>query len=156
MLRVVARSWALSDPEAALRWMMALESDRKRQGTVANAFKVWVNHDASAAERWLRHELPNAALDPAVRVMVALTREPEPDRAVEWALLAHDETARRRLVAGAARSWLRRDEAAARAWLAEAVLPPETRTAIETETQEGDDSTRSSNRHRPSSAAPLS
>ncbi len=114
VLRVVARSWATSDPTAAMSWLMKLPAGEKRDGTVSNAFHAWHGHSAEDAERWLRTATPERALDPVLRLMVGRSWRESTDVAMEWALAIDDPKLRQQVVANVARAWEGLDSEAGR------------------------------------------
>lgn len=115
-LGVLARSWALQDPNAAMAWATRLPPG-DREGAVGGAFSAWLDQSPADAERWLRSATPASTLDPAVRVLVRRKRQQSPAEALDWALTIADPAQRRGLLGDVGRAWLRRDPAAARAWL---------------------------------------
>ncbi len=120
-LRVVARSWAATDPLAAMEWLSALPAGAQRTGSIANAFRVWHDRSPERAESWLRDATPSNALDPAVRVMVGRSRHSSPRKAIDWAKAIADPARRAGVLAGLERgsaadsvdeqSWLDEEQA---------------------------------------------
>jgi len=84
-LLIVATSWALSDPPAAMSWLTGLPPGKKRTAAVEAGFKVWFRHARTDAERWLQSASPAPAVDPAVRFMVERTRDAKPRVSQRWA-----------------------------------------------------------------------
>jgi hypothetical protein len=84
-LLVTARSWALSDPRAAMSWLIELPPGKKRAAAVKDGFASWHRHAPNQAERWLRSASPAPAVDSAVRFMVEQARSENPKAARKWA-----------------------------------------------------------------------
>lgn len=129
-LRVVARSWANRDPQAALGWLMTLPPGHEVEAATSNAFQVWLSYAPETAGEWLLAETPNPALDAALAVMVARVRERSPGRALRWALAISDDDLRANLVVRLGRTWLQHHPTPARAWLDRNELPLDLRAAI--------------------------
>lgn len=135
---VVATGWIASDPPAAMGWLTSLPPGERRDASVSNAFVAWHDRTPGDAEAWLRSATPAPALDPAVRVVVTRRRRASPAAALGWALALDDRALREQLVTEVARSWLRRDAAAADAWLERSGLPDELLEAIRAPARGGD------------------
>jgi hypothetical protein len=84
-LLIAARSWALSDPPAAINWLIELPAGRERATAVRDCFASWFRHAPNEAERWLRSASPALAVDPAVRFMVKRTQDGQPRVSLRWA-----------------------------------------------------------------------
>lgn len=138
VLRAVARSWALQDPRAAMHWLVALPAGLKREASVSNAFRVWLDRDPEAAERWLLGEVPSAALDAGVSVMVGRHRGASREQALTWALRLDERALREQVVTNIAGEWLRGDPEPASAWFEAANLPSPLVTAIRARSQASD------------------
>jgi len=130
--RIVATQWAESDPKAAFTWLLARPDDDERFQAVGFAFSDWLQRDPQKAGEWLRESTPGPVLDPALGAYARNLRIKAPQEALVWAQRIHDEKLRGEAITEVGRDWYRRDPEAARLWLAEANLPAEMVTAIET------------------------
>lgn len=128
--RVLMRSWALNDPEAALAWGTGLPDGEPRERAVSVAFNVWLERWPEDAAAWLLASTPAPGVDPAVRVLVDRHRKDAPAAAMQWALSFDDSTLRGEVLTDVGRSWLARDPGGVRAWLADSDLPDDVRAAI--------------------------
>ena len=135
-LEVIARRWvAYHDPPALFEWLDSLAErgprDAERRRALALGIRLWMEADRDAASAWLRSQTPRPALDPALAVFARETAERDPTDAFEWAELIDDESLRHRTRVAAARIWLRRDPAAAEAWLEQNDPSGELRAAVD-------------------------
>ncbi len=131
----IARKWVLRhDAPAAFDWLRGLPPNEAREDergrAIGLAFRVWQRRDPAAAEAWLRAELPDASLDPAVEELALVLLGESPEAAAALALGIQDEARRLRVATQVGRGWLSRDPAAADAWLARSGLPEAVRAAI--------------------------
>ena len=129
-LRVLARSWAQRDARATLAWLRELPEDPERNAAVSHAFRVWLSVTPDEAIDWLRREVPDPSLDPAIRVMVARVRTRSPARALQWSLELTDPSLRDEFVTRIGRTWYHAHTTAAENWLAGAQLPEGLEQAI--------------------------
>jgi hypothetical protein len=131
----IARKWTLHhDAPAAFAWLRSLPPNEaradERARATAIAFRVWHRRDPAAAEAWLRGELPDPGLDPAVEELARALAAESPGDAAALALGIENEKLRRRLVTQIGQLWLEKEPAAASAWLAQSGLPEPVRKAI--------------------------
>lgn len=122
-LEVIARRWATRhDPPALFAWLESLgdlgERDTERRRAFGTAFRLWHEADRGAASAWLREQPSRPALDPALAAFARETASVDPTDSFAWADRIADAELRRRTRTAVARTWLRKDPAAARAWLA--------------------------------------
>ena len=134
-LEVIARRWVADDPPALFDWLESLTErgprDAERRRALALGIRLWIEADRNAASAWLRSQTPRPALDPALAVFAREIAERDPTDAFEWAELIDDESLRHRTRVAAARIWLRRDPAAAEAWLEQNDPSGELRAAVD-------------------------
>ena len=128
----IARKWAHHhDPRALFAWLLRLGGEPGEvEDAMGAGYRVWHRRDAQAAEAWLRGELPNPRLDPAVWELVRAHAEQQPQLAIEWARMLDDPETRRRGLIRAGRSLFRRDPEAGEAWLAQSRLSEADRESI--------------------------
>jgi hypothetical protein len=134
-LEGIARMWAeFHDPPALFAWLrgppVAGERPGERGAAIADGFRVWLRRQPDEAEAWLRAELPDPRLDPAIHELVRSIAQASPATAVEWAERVEDPVLRRRGLHIAGRNWQRKDPEATRAWLEGSDLPEEMKQSI--------------------------
>jgi hypothetical protein len=122
-LRVLARSWATKDPEAALRWALAQPDDRGRFLSLKFAFQQYYDTDRERAQSWLNAQPDSPALD-TPRLAFGLAHvHIDPAQAAETARKIHDEKNRDETLAKIVGLWLSQDRASAREWIGTSGLP---------------------------------
>ena len=128
-VRVVAQRWLEVDAAAAMAWVGGLPGDGYKPAG-RSTFMGWRGQDMEAAEAWLAQNTPAPNLDQAVEFMIARNID-VPETALTWAPRLSDPAERTRTIVRTGRAWIKRDPAAARAWLAESGLNPDVQKAIE-------------------------
>ncbi len=128
MLASVATAWANQDPAAAAQWVEGLDGRGKDRATSAVA-RRFVQHDPYAASVWIDGLPKGTARDSAVEQLVFNETRYDPDSALAWASSVSDAALRQRLIEIAARSYGRRDAAAAQEALQKLQLTDEERAA---------------------------
>lgn len=122
-IRVLARTWAARDPEAALQWALAQPDDRGRFLSLRFAFQQLYEDDRDAAIAWLGAQPDGAILDP-VRLTFALAHVAKvPSQAADAAIAIHDAKSRADTLRKVLGQWVTRDPEAARAWMEAAEKP---------------------------------
>jgi hypothetical protein len=118
-----SRVWSMAleetadrDPQDALRYLPHV-SDKQRPGSYNEIASEWTRQDPQAASEWVYDLSPGKEKDHAIQGMVHELRSKEPDSSTIWASTIGDERMRTNLVTESARTWLRRDRAAAEEWI---------------------------------------
>lgn len=104
------------NPQESLQYLPHLDDDHRPNGYIEIA-REWTKKDPSAASEWIDGLDPGKEKDHAIQGMVRELRSKEPDSSTIWASTIGDEGTRERLVTENAKTWLKRDEAAATEWI---------------------------------------
>jgi hypothetical protein len=120
----VGSRWAERDPEAALRWLASLPEGSERNDGVRETYRTWLRRERERAQAWPQAQPLAPWLDPALSLYAKSLTYEAPRDGVEWALKIADDELRWPTAVTIAREWLLADEAAARAWIDQAGLPP--------------------------------
>lgn len=129
--RRVGRRWAHDDGQAALTWAMSLPEVEAKDAVVQEAFRGWNSADVDAAARWIDAQESVPRLEGPLRMSILGRAERRGPALAMARVEALPESAfRARLVEDVARIWLRKDAAAAEAWLARQELSSEAERAI--------------------------
>jgi hypothetical protein len=125
----IASAWAQKDPPAATQWAGLLPESPLQQAALTGALSYWVLRDGPAAREHVR--TLSAAVQPAAAEFVApLLAQSDPGATLAWAQTLPVPEARDRALAAAYGRWLVNAPDAARAWLATASLPAETKARL--------------------------
>lgn len=121
---VVVDRWTGNDPAAAAAWTTQFAEGPLREQAMSVVARQWGLRDWNAAAGWLETLPMGSSRDAAIGAFVTSADGYDIKLALEWAnqMEAPDNRAMR--VEDTARRWLREDNAAARAWLEKAQLPP--------------------------------
>jgi hypothetical protein len=130
LLLKVGTAWAERDPEAALRWLEGLPSDRDLPTVIQETYHKWFTDDMAAASRWLEGQTLEPWLDPALSTYAQWKTRESFEAAMDWAQRIHDPKRREVTVGKIALAWLRKSPDEADAWLARTELPDSTRERI--------------------------
>lgn len=122
-LRVLARAWAIEDPEAALDWALAQPDDRARFLSLKFAFQQYYDTDRKRARAWLDAQPDSPALDTPRHTYGLAHVHVDPAQAAEVVLKIHDQERRNDTLRKTVGHWLTRDRKAARKWIDESDLP---------------------------------
>ena len=107
---------ASQNPQEALQYLPHLGDDQRPHGYNEIA-QEWTKKDPTAASEWIDGLAVGKEKDHAIQGMVSELRAREPDSSTIWASTLGDEGTRERLVSENAKTWLKRDEAAATEWI---------------------------------------
>jgi hypothetical protein len=127
----IADAWAQRDPAAASRWV----ADQAAGGAtvppqaLAYTLSYWVLKDAGAAQEFVR-TLPTGLQTVAATATAPLLAQHDPTATLAWAQSLTAPQAREAAVVAAFERWLDNAPDAARAWLATANLPDETKAKL--------------------------
>jgi len=128
--RILGRTWASHDPEAAIAWATSQPDDRARFLSVKFAFERWYEDDKETALAWLRNAPPGALLDPAY-LMVALVDGPtDPAGAADAALRIEDDAMRADTLGKVLGPWVQSAPEDAKRWLDASELSQENRAMV--------------------------
>ena len=128
--RILARTWANHDPEAALAWAIDQPDDRARFLSVKFGFERWYENDPTAARAWLEHVAAGTDVDAAYLMIGLLDAGKDPVTAAQAALQIEDTPLLLDTLAKVLRQWRRVDSQAANAWFASDEVPDEVRQAL--------------------------
>jgi len=120
--RRVAARWARSDGASAMTWVLGQPSEEDRDDLVEHTYRRFVQADNNAAIDWMRENVDEVRLEPALPLFIGRMASEQPAQAAEWLDRVSDPEGRRIAAMNVARGWLRRDEDAARDWLPESGL----------------------------------
>lgn len=113
-----------TDPVSAAAWATELAEGPLREQALALVAREWGRRDWIATSSWME-ELPmGPSKDAAIEAFVSSADGNDIRLALEWANQTEDPTSRAKRVEETALRWLSEDNAAARAWLEKAQLPP--------------------------------
>jgi len=132
----IALRWVQEhDRPAAFEWLLALDPDSTHEGEVdgaiAQGFRSWMQLDPDTAQAWLLTQLPNPALDPAVKEALRNLLPKDPAASMEWAQRLDDADLRRTQMVLVGSRWRNKDPEAFAEWFGSADLPDEIRQKIE-------------------------
>jgi hypothetical protein len=119
----VIDEWAANDPAAAADWIAQLGESPLRVRAASFVGRQWGLRDWKATASWLETLPMGRSRDAAIGAFVQSADGYDIKLAVEWANRMETPEGRALQVEETARRWLREDNAAARAWIANAKLP---------------------------------
>jgi hypothetical protein len=119
----LARGWAESDPQAALRWASSLSDAAGRDGAFSSIAGTWAVNDPQEAARWVDTLPAGAVRDNAARSLVGALAKSEPETAWTWALSVQSPEARSGSLRTAYIGLRKKDPAIAEQLLESANLP---------------------------------
>jgi len=126
----VSTRWGRRDPASALEWLSTLPAGRARDDGVRETYRKWLAYDLEPAIAYVEEATLEPWLDPAVSLLARRISVDDPLGALDWAGKIRDEELRLYTTGVVARSWVIRDEPAARAWVEQADLPDYLRRKI--------------------------
>jgi hypothetical protein len=125
----IASTWAQKDPAAATRWASAQPAHSGAETALAGALSYWLLRDPAAARDFVT-TLP-AATQPAAAASIApQLAQRDPAATLAWAQALAAPAARDAATTAAYLRWLDNTPAAARDWLATAILAPDLKTRL--------------------------
>jgi hypothetical protein len=116
--------WTSVDPAASSAWSAELPEGQLRNAAMSMVARQWGLRDWNATANWLQLLPPGSSRDAAIDAFVTSADGYDIKLAAEWANQMADPESRAARVEQVASRWLREDNAAARAWLKNAQLPP--------------------------------
>ena len=129
-MRHVVGRWAAREPAAALSWLAGLSPDKEHAEALSLAYGMWIQRNREDAMAWMAERGPQPALEPAWSMYAVEVGREDPLAAVALLREVQDSERRERELARVGVLWMRRDEAAALAWLEEADLDAELKQQI--------------------------
>lgn len=130
LMRHVVGRWAAREPAAALSWLAGLSPDKEHAEALSLAYGMWIQRNREDAMAWMAERGPQPALEPAWSMYAVEVGREDPLAAVALLREVQDSERRERELARVGVLWMRRDEAAALAWLEEADLDAELKQQI--------------------------
>jgi hypothetical protein len=118
--RRIATRWVAVDPEAAMAWLASLPAGADRSDGVAEAFRTWAMRDYETAFAWIAKLEPQPWNEPALAVYTRAIASERPQEAIELAQRISDAELREGTTIVIGQVWVKKDRAAAEAWLATA------------------------------------
>ena len=112
----VAEEWAEDDSLATAEWLESLPQGAGRDRASYTAFREWMRRDAAGASAFIAGMEHSSAKDHAVAALIENLGD-DPEAAAVWAMEIGEPEMREEVLNRTVRDWLRRDEAAANAWL---------------------------------------
>ncbi len=119
----VGTRWARREPEAALKWLSTLPPGQARDDAVRETVRRWFKRDPEAALAYIENVEWEPWLDPAAALMSRRLAGKDLPKALEWAERIQEGDLRWYSIGVIVRAWAFQDEAAARAYVAQANLP---------------------------------
>jgi hypothetical protein len=120
----VINHWTGTNPVAAASWTTQFAEGPLRERAMSIVARQWGQRDWNAAAGWLETLPIGSSRDAAIGAFVTSADGYDIKLALEWANQMEAPDSRATRVEDTARRWLREDNAAARAWLEKAQLPP--------------------------------
>jgi hypothetical protein len=121
----LARSWASSDPEAALKWATSLEDPKQRSTVVGSAVGMWASSDIFGAADWVNKMPAGPERDSGAHTMALAVYQSHPEQSWEWAQSIQDPERRMQASQMAFSALLKKDSALADQMLQTSNLRPE-------------------------------
>jgi hypothetical protein len=117
-LKVIGRTWAKTDPAAALAYATSL-SAAQRSSFVAGAMKEWAAKDPAAAAAWAASQTDTVLRAQLAKPLVEAWAKTAPDSALAWCQENLRGEARSKAIAGVVEGISQKDPAAASRLIAE-------------------------------------
>ncbi len=124
LVHEVAGNWAEKAPREAATWVEQFAEGPDRDDAFCQIIQKWALHDPAAAGEWLNRQPSGTSRDSGVAAFVMQTAHSHPETAALWAEQLPPGKARKESLESVAYWWLRKDAAAAQAWLPQSTLSP--------------------------------
>ncbi len=121
----LANGWAMSDPQAAIKWASTLPETGGRDGALATIAGTWAGNDPHEAARWVDTLPQGNGRDIASQSLVNSLARAEPETAWTWAMSIQSEQTRFDAMRMAYMGLRKKDPAIAEQMLSSANLPPD-------------------------------
>lgn len=126
----LARGWAMSDPDAAMKWALSLPEGPQREAAFGPVTSVWATNDGYEVSQWIEKQPAGTTRDIATRSLVGALMESQPETAWTWALSIGGEQERFNALQLAYMGMRRKNPEAAAQLLEGANLPPQQLEAL--------------------------
>lgn len=125
----LASAWAQRDPAAAAQWAGSIEPAPVRIEALNGALSYWLLHDSAAARNYIFGLTGETQVSAAANLAPGLAQR-DPVGTMAWAQTLPTAEAREATTIAAYARWLKNSPVEARAWLAKANLPAETKARL--------------------------
>ncbi len=122
--------WAEDQPDAAAAWALRQPEGPARQVGLAQVARAKASDDPAAALAWVKTLPATPSSDPAVASTAMSLFRRDPDAGAVLLQRLTDQNVAQTVLTNYAGYWLRRDRAAAEAWLARSPLPAAVRARL--------------------------
>lgn len=112
-------TWARSEPAAAARWVAGLPAGPVQTESMQHLLYAWTASAPEQASEWLHHQPESPGRDEAAAMLSLQVSATDPEAAALWASFITDPARRAAELHRSLSAWLRRDHAAASAWMQE-------------------------------------
>ncbi|MGE4651103.1 MAG: hypothetical protein AAEJ53_09470 [Myxococcota bacterium] len=130
LMRHVVGRWAAREPAAALSWLGGLSPDKEQAEATSLAYGMWIQRNRDSAMAWMAELGVRPSLEPAWSMYAVEVSREDPLAGIALLSDVEDSERRERELGRIVMLWMRRDEAAARAWLEESELSVEMKEQI--------------------------
>jgi hypothetical protein len=114
----VAGQWAMTDAPEAAAWVKQQEvGNDASKSAMRNVMRNWAGKDEFAAAEWLAEQSPGPATDGAIIGLTERVAGKDPESAAFWAVTISDPKDRANQLSRVGGMWVKKDRAAATAWL---------------------------------------
>jgi hypothetical protein len=133
--RRIGTRWVQHDPLAAMAWLESLPAGMDRDDGVAESFRDWLMKDFPAAESWIKERIAAPEIEPwtepAISIFCKTNGMARPQESLETAARFRDQELRDSTSVLLLIHWMKRDRAAAEAWLAKSDLSADVRKRVQ-------------------------
>lgn len=126
----IVQRWVQQNPEQAAAWVAAFPEGTLRDTALEAVVKLWADRDLTEAGAWVNSLSARAGSDVAIAAYVEKLAVQFPEMAVEWAQEIRSPVLRDERLVHLAELWLHHDAPAARQWIDQAPLAPETKARL--------------------------
>ena len=126
----IVQQWVQKEPEEAAAWVLKFPEGNVRNSAMENLTLLWADQDLEQAGNWVQGLEASASRDLAMGAYVRKLGLMFPEVAVAWAEEITNEGTRNAQLEAVAENWMARDEAAARAWVAQSPLSEEAKARV--------------------------
>jgi hypothetical protein len=133
--RRIGTRWVVHDPLAAMAWLESLPAGMDRDDGVSESFRDWLMKDFNAAEAWIKERIAAPEIEPwtepAIAIFCRTNGMARPQESLETVARFRDHELRDSTSVLLLIHWMKRDRAAAEAWLARSDLSADVRKRVE-------------------------
>ena len=120
----VASTWAAAEPEKAVTWTLGLPDSPGQREALDDAVRTWTSLAPDGLGKWVEMQPVNEATDHLRSTAAAILVQDHPQDALAMAGKISNPEQRDASLTRLLNRWGREDQAAARAWIGQAGLPP--------------------------------